>query len=65
MHKCIDSSLPDITTTGSPSHIDLCCFKVTILVPLQWGHQTLKCWVSYLSPFLPYMLSPYHATQVQ
>jgi hypothetical protein len=45
MHKCIttwiDSSLPDLfTTSQSPSHIDLCCFKVTVLAPLQWGHQT-------------------------
>jgi hypothetical protein len=46
LHKCIttriDSSLPDLfSTSQSPSHIDLCCFKVTVLAPLQWGHQTL------------------------
>jgi hypothetical protein len=26
----------------SPFHIELCCFKVTILAPLQWAHQTLS-----------------------
>jgi hypothetical protein len=39
----IESSLPDLFTTSlSPSHIDLCCLKVTVLSPLQWGHQTLS-----------------------
>jgi hypothetical protein len=43
MHKCIttriDSSLPDpFTTSQSPSHSRLCCFMVTVLVPLQWTH---------------------------
>jgi hypothetical protein len=47
MHKCIttqiDSSLPDLfTTSQSPSHIDLCHFKVTVFTPLQWVHQTLS-----------------------
>jgi hypothetical protein len=47
MHKCIttvmDSSLSDLfTTSQSPSHIELCRFKVTVLAPLQWGHQTLS-----------------------
>jgi hypothetical protein len=42
MHKCItariDSSLPDLfNTSWSPSDIDLCHFKVTVLAPLQWG----------------------------
>jgi hypothetical protein len=37
------SSLPDFfTTSQSPSHIDLCHFKVTVLAPLQWEHQTLS-----------------------
>jgi hypothetical protein len=27
-----------------PSPIDLCCFKVSALVPLHWGHQMLSCW---------------------
>jgi hypothetical protein len=44
MHKCItariDSFLSDLfITSQSPSHIDLCCFKVTVLAPQQWGHQ--------------------------
>jgi hypothetical protein len=48
MHKkCIttqvDSSLPDLfTISRSPSHIYLCHLKVTVLAPLQWGHQTLS-----------------------
>jgi hypothetical protein len=55
MHKCIttliDSSLSDLfTTSWSPSQIDLCHFKVTLLAPLQWGHQTL----SQVLGFLPF-----------
>jgi hypothetical protein len=39
----IDLFLPDIfTTSWLPSHSNLCCFKVTILAPLQWAHQTLS-----------------------
>jgi hypothetical protein len=46
------SSLPDhFTTSWSPSHIDLCHFKVTILAPLQWAHQTLS---SFGFPAFPY-----------
>jgi hypothetical protein len=56
MHKCIttrnDSLLPDLfTTSWSPSRIDLCLVKVTVLVPLQWGHQTLS---SFGFPTYPY-----------
>jgi hypothetical protein len=36
----IDSSLPELLTSSqSPSHVDLCHFKVTVLAPLQWGHK--------------------------
>jgi hypothetical protein len=47
MHKyittLIESSLPELfTTSRSPSQIDLCHFKVTVLATLQWGHQTLS-----------------------
>jgi hypothetical protein len=39
----MDSSLPDLfTSSQSPSHIDLCHFKVTVLSPPQWVHQTLS-----------------------
>jgi hypothetical protein len=31
------------TGSWSLSHIDLCHLKVSVLVPLQWGHQTLSC----------------------
>jgi hypothetical protein len=35
--------LPDpFTTSQSPSHSDLCRFKVTILATLQWAYQTLS-----------------------
>jgi hypothetical protein len=48
MYKCVptlvDSSLSDLfTSSWSPSHIDLYCFKVSVLVSLQWRHQTLSC----------------------
>jgi hypothetical protein len=47
MYKCVatqaDSSLPDLfTISWSPSCMDFCHIKVSILVPLQWGHQTLS-----------------------
>jgi hypothetical protein len=47
MYKCVkyqvDSSLTDLFTSAwSPSLIDLCHFKVSVLVPLEWGHQTLS-----------------------
>jgi hypothetical protein len=54
----IDFSVPNLFTIWSPSHIDLCHFKVTILAPLQWGHQTL---LSFGFPIFPYsscMCSP-------
>jgi hypothetical protein len=48
MHKCVttqvDSSLHDLYTgSRSPSCVDLCCFKVSVLVPPEWGHQMLSC----------------------
>jgi hypothetical protein len=55
----IGSSLPKLfTTSWSPSHIDLCHFKVTILIPLQWTHQTLS---SFGFPTFPYSCSTYSA----
>jgi hypothetical protein len=56
MHNCvtiqINLSLPDLfTISQSPSHIDLCHVKVTVLVPLQWVHQTLS---SFGFPAFPY-----------
>jgi hypothetical protein len=63
MHKCvttrIDSYLPDLfTTSQSPSHIDLSCFKVTILAPLQWAHQTLSSFGFPTFPYSSCMCSP-------
>jgi hypothetical protein len=48
MHKCVttqvDSSLTDLYTgSWAPSRVDLCQFKVSVLVPLEWGNQTLSC----------------------
>jgi hypothetical protein len=48
IYKCVttqvDSSLTDLYTgSWSPSHADLCRFKVSVLVSLEWGHQMLSC----------------------
>jgi hypothetical protein len=60
MYKCVttkvDSSLTDLYTgSWSPSHVDFCHFKVSVLVSLEWGHQTLSCFgfstYSYISLF--------------
>jgi hypothetical protein len=45
-----------ITTTQSPSHSSLCCFKVIILAPLPWAHQTLS---SFGFPTFPYLILLY------
>jgi hypothetical protein len=63
MHKCIttwiDSSLPELfTTSWLPSHIDLCCFKVTVLTPLQWRHRTLSSFGFPTYPHSSRMCSP-------
>jgi hypothetical protein len=63
MHMCItsqtDSSLPDLfTTSQSPSHSDLCSFKVTLLTPLQWAHQTILSFRFLTSPYFSCMCSP-------
>jgi hypothetical protein len=40
----VNSSLTDLFTGyWSPSHDNLCRFKVSVLAPLEWGHQTLSC----------------------
>jgi hypothetical protein len=70
MYKCVithvDSSLTDpYTGFWSPSSTVLCHFKVSVLVPLEWGHQTFfMFWVFYLSTYLPYVLSHCHVNQV-
>jgi hypothetical protein len=53
MHMCITtrigSSLPDLfTTSWSPYHSDLCQFKITMLAPLQWAHQTFSSFLCLL-----------------
>jgi hypothetical protein len=47
MYKCVttqvDSSLIDLYPGyWSPSHDNFCCFKVSVLAPLEWGHQMLS-----------------------
>jgi hypothetical protein len=66
MHKYIttqiDSSLPDLFTTfRSPSHIDLCRFKVAILAPLQWTHQILSSFGFPAFTYSSCMCSPLNA----
>jgi hypothetical protein len=62
MYTCVmtnvDSSLTDLYTGyWSPSHDNLYCFKVSVLVPLEWGHQMLSRFVfstySYISCMCP------------
>jgi hypothetical protein len=47
MYKCVttqaDSSLTDLYSgSWSPSRVDLCCLKVSVLVLVEWGHQTKR-----------------------
>jgi hypothetical protein len=40
----VDSFLTDLYSGyWSHSHDNLCCFKVSVLAPLKWGHQMLSC----------------------
>jgi hypothetical protein len=40
----VDSSLTDLYTgSWSPSRVDLCCFKVSVFISVEWGHQMLSC----------------------
>jgi hypothetical protein len=63
MYKCVttqvDSSLTDLYTgSRSPSRVDLCHFKVSVLVPLEWGHQTLSCFGFSTYSYISHMCSP-------
>jgi hypothetical protein len=54
-----NSSLPDLfTSSRSPSHIEPCHFKVSVLAPLQWGHQTLSSFGFPTYPHTSWMCSP-------
>jgi hypothetical protein len=56
---CIDSSPPDLyTASQSLSHIDQCHFKVTVLAPVQWGHQILSSFGFPIYPQSSHMCSP-------
>jgi hypothetical protein len=71
MYTCVttyvDSSLTDLYTgSWSFAHDNLCRFKVSILVPLEWRHQRLSCFgFFYLFLCLPYVLSPCHVILAQ
>jgi hypothetical protein len=55
----VGSSLADLYTgSWSPSRVDLCQFKVSVLVPLEWGHQTLSCFGFSTYPHTSRMCSP-------
>jgi hypothetical protein len=64
MYKCVssqvDSSLTDLLTSSwSPSHIGFCYFKVSVLVPLQWGYQMLSCFGFLTYPHTSHMCSAF------
>jgi hypothetical protein len=64
MYKCVttqvDSSLLHLFTgSPSPSHTELCHFKVSVLIPLQWGYQTLFCFGFPTYPHTSRMCSPF------
>jgi hypothetical protein len=55
----VSSSLTDLYTAyWSPSHVNFCRFKVSVLVPLEWGHQTLSCFGFYTCSYISCMCSP-------
>jgi hypothetical protein len=55
----VDSSLTDLYTgSWSPSHDNLCCFRVSVLAPLQWGHQMLSCFGFSTYFYITQMCSP-------
>jgi hypothetical protein len=63
MYKCVttqvDSSLTDLYPgSWAPSCVDLCHFKVSVLVPLEWGLQMLSCFGFSTYPHTFHMCSP-------
>jgi hypothetical protein len=63
MYPCvtdhIDSTLTDLYIgSWSPSHDNFCHFKVSVLVPLEWGHQTLSCFGFSTYSYISRMCSP-------
>jgi hypothetical protein len=56
----VDSSLTDLYTgSWSPSHDNLCRFKVSVLAPLEWGHQTHSCFVFSAYSYISRVCSPF------
>jgi hypothetical protein len=55
----VDSSLIDLYPGyWSPSHDNLCCFRVSVLAPLEWGHKMLSCFGFSTYFWITHMLSP-------
>jgi hypothetical protein len=55
----VDSSLTDLYPGyWSPSYDNLCCFKVSVLASLEWGHQTFSCFGFYTYFYITHMCSP-------
>jgi hypothetical protein len=62
----VDSSLTDLYPDyWSPSHDNLCCFKVSVLVPPEWGHQMLSCFGFSTYFYITQMCSPLSCDPVQ
>jgi hypothetical protein len=57
--KLVHREEPDLfTASRSPSQSDLCHFKVTVLAPLHWAHQTLSSFGFPTFPYSSCMCSP-------
>jgi hypothetical protein len=57
--KHVDSSLNDLYPGyWLPSHGNVCCFKVSVLSPLEWEHQTLSCFGFSAYFYITQMCSP-------
>jgi hypothetical protein len=56
----VDSTLTDLYIGfWSPAHDNLCLFKVSVLVPLEWGHQTLSCFGFSIYSYISCLCSPF------
>jgi hypothetical protein len=64
MYPCVtthvDSTLTDLYTgSWSPSHVNLCPFKDSVLVTLEWGHEMLSCFGFSTYSYISCMCSPF------
>jgi hypothetical protein len=58
MYKCVTTQVVLYTGSWSPSHVDLCHFRVSVSVPLEWGHQMCSCFGFSIYPHTSRMCSP-------